>query len=215
MKNESFGLVLSTKESADKKTARIVGTDYFTLMDLDLYDDVSVKVQDKIPLGKESDYVKQERAHLSYDDLSKDQEFELEKAVNSIVIANEPKYVKFFNEQSKDASKLHFLDDISRKSGSKILSEKELNGDFESFEDIDNRISFIDSSKELIVKRVLYELIELPKEKKGRPSYLFTIVKRSNKKEVQEYDEFVTDDSRFIEMIKEKGLLEKEGKRIR
>ena len=215
MKNESFGVVLSTKESDDKKTARIVGTDYFTLMDLDLNDDVDVKVQDKIPLGKESVYVKQERAHLSYDDLSKDQEFELEKAVNSIVVANEPKYVKFFNEQSKDASKLHFLDDISRKSGSKILTEKELNGDFESFEDIDNRIGFIESSKDLIVKRVLYELIELPKEKKGRPYYLFTIVKRSNKKEVQEYDEFVTDDSRFIEMIKEKGLLEKEGKRIR
>ena len=215
MKNESFGVVLSTKESDDKKTARIVGTDYFTLMDLDLNDDVDVKVQDKIPLGKESVYVKQERAHLSYDDLSKDQEFELEKAVNSIVVANEPKYVRFFNEQSKDASKLHFLDDISRKSGSKILAEKEVNGDFESFEDIDNRIGFIESSKELIVKRVLYELIELPKEKKGRPSYLFTIVKRSNKKEVQEYDEFVTDDSRFIEMIKEKGLLEKEGKRIR
>ena len=215
MKNESFGVVLSTKESDDKKTARIVGTDYFTLMDLDLNDDVDVKVQDKIPLGKESVYVKQERAHLSYDDLSKDQEFELEKAVNSIVVANEPKYVRFFNEQSKDASKLHFLDDISRKSGSKILAEKEVNGDFESFEDIDNRIGFIESSKELIVKRVLYELIELPKEKKGRPSYLFSIVKRSNKKEVQEYDEFVTDDSRFIEMIKEKGLLEKEGKRIR
>ena len=215
MKNESFGVVLSTKESDDKKTARIVGTDYFTLMDLDLNDDVDVKVQDKIPLGKESVYVKQERAHLSYDDLSKDQEFELEKAVNSIVVANEPKYVRFFNEQSKDASKLHFLDDISRKSGSKILAEKEVNGDFESFEDIDNRIGFIESSKELIVKRVLYELIELPKEKKGRPSYLFTIVKRSNKKEVQEYDEFVTDDSRFIEMIQEKGLLETEGKRIR
>ena len=41
------------------------------------------------------------------------------------------------------------------------------------------------------------------------------VIKRSNKKEVPEYDEFVTDDSRFIEMIKEKGLLEKEGKRIR
>ena len=60
MKNESFGVVLSTKESDDKKTARIVGTDYFTLMDLDLNDDVDVKVQDKIPLGKESVYVKQE-----------------------------------------------------------------------------------------------------------------------------------------------------------
>ena len=215
MKDENFGLVLSTKDSEDKKTARIIGTDYFILMDLDLNDDVEVKVQDKIPLGKGSDFVKHERAHLSFDDLSKDQEFETKKAVHSIVIANEPKYVKFFNDQSKEASRLHFLDGISRKLGSKILTEKELNGDFESFEDIDNRISFIESSKELIVKRVLYELAELPKEKKGRPSYLFTIVKRSNKKEVQEYDEFVTDDSRFIEMIKEKGLLEKEGKRIR
>ena len=95
------------------------------------------------------------------------------------------------------------------------MTEKELNGDFESFEDIDKRIRFIESSKDLIVKRVLYEIIELPKIKKGRPAYLFAVVKRSNKKEVPEYDEFVTDDSRFIEMIKEKGLLEKEGKRIR
>ena len=215
MKNENFGLVLSTKESDDKKTARIIGTDYFILMDLDLNDDVDVKVQEKIPLGKDSVFVKQERAHLSYDDLSKDQEFETEKAVYSIVTANEPKYVKFFNDQSKEASQLHFLDPLNRKKGSKIIAEKELNGDFESFEDIDNRVSFIESSKDLIVNRVLYELIELPKVKKGRPLYLFTKVKRSNKKEVQEYDEFVTDDSRFIEMIKEKGLLEKEGKRIR
>lgn len=215
MKNENFGLIISAKASEDKKTARIIGYDNFILMDLDLNDDVDVKVQDKIPLGKDSEFVKQERAHLSYDDLNKNEEFEVEKAVHSIVIANEPKYVKFFNDQSKEASQLHFLDPINRKKGSKIIAEKELNGDFESFEDIDNRVSFIESSKDLIVNRVLYELIELPKIKKGRPLYLFTRVKRSNKKEVQEYDEFVTDDSRFIEMIKEKGLLEKEGKRIR
>ena len=215
MKNENFGLIISAKDSEDKKTARIIGYDNFVLMDLDLNDDVDVKVQDKIPLGKDSEFVKQERAHLSYDDLNKNEEFEVEKAVHSIVIANEPKYVKFFNDQSKEASQLHFLDPINRKKGSKIIAEKELNGDFESFEDIDSRVSFIESSKDLIVNRVLYELIELPKIKKGRPLYLFTRVKRSNKKEVQEYDEFVTDDSRFIEMIKEKGLLEKEGKRIR
>ena len=214
-KNEDYGLVLSTKESEDKKSARIVGTNYFQLVDFELNPDANVKVQDKIFIGNDSELIKQERSQLSYDDLNKDEEFELEKAVHSIVIANEPKYVKFFNEQSKDASQLHLLDEISRKLGSKILTEKELNGDFESFEDIDKRIRFIESSKDLIVKRVLYEIIELPKIKKGRPAYLFTVVKRSNKKEVPEYDEFVTDDSRFIEMIKEKGLLEKEGKRIR
>ena len=214
-KNEDYGLVLSTKESEDKKSARIVGTNYFQLVDFELNPDANVKVQDKIFIGNDSELIKQERSQLSYDDLNKDEEFELEKAVHSIVIANEPKYVKFFNEQSKDASQLHLLDEISRKLGSKILTEKELNGDFESFEDIDKRIRFIESSQDLIVKRVLYEIIELPKIKKGRPAYLFAVVKRSNKKEVPEYDEFVTDDSRFIEMIKEKGLLEKEGKRIR
>ena len=215
-KSEDFGLVLSTKESEDKKTARVIGTEYFQLVDFELNPDADIKVQDKIFIGKASDIVKQERSQLSYDDLNKAEEFEVEKAVHTIVITNEPKYVEFFNKQSKDASQLHLLDeDISRRLGSKILTEKELHGDFESFEDIDNRIKFIESSKDLIVGRILYELIEVPKIKKGRPVYLFTVVKRSNKKEVPEYDEFSTDDSRFIEMIKEKGLLEKEGKRIR
>ena len=214
-KDEDYGLVLSTKESEDNKSARIVGTSHFQLVDFELDPDADVRVQEKIFIGKGNETIKQERSQLSYDDLNKDEEFELEKAVHSIVIANEPKYIKFFNDQSKDASQLHLLDGISRKLGSKILAEKELNGDFESFEDIDERIKFIDSSKDLIVKRVLYEIIELPKIKKGRPAYLFTVVKRSNKKEVPEYDDFVTDDSRFIEMIKEKGLLEKEGKRIK
>ena len=215
-KYEDYGLVLSIRENEESKTARIITTNYFQLVEFELNLDANVKVQDKIFIGRDSDIVKQERSQLSYDDLNKNEEFEVEKAVYSIVIANEPKYVNFFNRQSKEASQLHLLDDgISRKLGSKILAEKEENGDFESFEDIDKRIRFIESSRDLVVGRVLYELIEEPKVKKGRQVYLFTIVKMSNKKEVPEYDEFVTDDSRFIEMIKEKGLLEKEGKRIR
>ena len=214
-KSEDYGLVLSSKESEDKKSARIITTNHFQLVDFELNPDANLKVQDKVFIGKDNDIIKQERAQLSYDDLNKKEEFEVEKAIHSIVITDEPKYVKFFNDQSKEASQLHKLDGISRKLGSKILTEKEENGDFESFEDIDNRVRFIESSKDLIVKRVLYELIEEPKIKKGRQVYLFAAVKKSNKKEVPEYDEFVTDDSRFIEMIKEKGLLEKEGKRIR
>ena len=35
-KNEDYGLVLSTKESEDKKSARIVGTNYFQLVDFEL-----------------------------------------------------------------------------------------------------------------------------------------------------------------------------------
>ena len=215
-KDEDYGLVLSTKENDDIKSARIIGTKYFQLVEFDLNPDANVNVQDKIFIGKGSEIIKQERSQLSYDDLNKAEEFEVEKAIHSIVIANEPYYVEFFNKQSKEGSQLHLLDDsLSRKLGSKILAEKELNGDFESFEDIDSRIRFIDSSMELVVNRILHEMIVEHTIKKGRPVYLFTVVKSSNKKEVPEYDEFVTDDTRFIEMIKEKGLLEKEGKRIK
>ena len=75
-KNEDYGLVLSTKESEDKKSARIVGTNYFQLVDFELNPDANVKVQDKIFIGKDSEIIKQERSQLSYDDLNKDEEFE-------------------------------------------------------------------------------------------------------------------------------------------
>ena len=95
------------------------------------------------------------------------------------------------------------------------MDDKEKNGKFESFEDINKRISFIEDSEELIAKRVLYELSEINKIKQKKPTYIFTIVKRSTKKETLELDEFEDDDSYFIEKLKREGLISQEGKRIK
>ena len=70
-KNEDYGLVLSTKENEGQKSARIVGTNYFQLVDFELNPDANVKVQDKIFIGKDSEIIKQERSQLSYDDLNR------------------------------------------------------------------------------------------------------------------------------------------------
>jgi len=212
--NEDYGVVLKQKRTKDKiKLANIIGLEKFALITLELKEEANLKPQDKI-LIKDKNIVKKVKGQISYDELSKDEKNELEKAVHSIIIRNENKYVKFFNKQSKESTKLHFLEGISRKSGSKILNEKE-NGDFESFEDINKRVSFIKDSENLIAKRVLYEIIELPNIKKGRPTYLFVNAKRTNKKEKQQLDDFEKDDSHFLEMIKKEGLLEKSGKRIK
>jgi len=212
--NEDYGVVLKQKRTKDKiKLANIIGLEKFALITLELKEKANLKPQDKI-LIKDKNIVKKVKGQISYDELSKDEKNELEKAVHSIIIRNENKYVKFFNKQSKESTKLHFLEGISRKSGSKILNEKE-NGDFESFEDINKRVSFIKDSENLIAKRVLYEIIELPNIKKGRPTYLFVNAKRTNKKEKQQLDDFEKDDSHFLEMIKKEGLLEKSGKRIK
>ncbi|ADC46580.1 RNA-binding protein [Methanobrevibacter ruminantium M1] len=213
---EVYGIVLSQKLTKDNVNMGVVmGTEKFTLKRIELNEDVRLKPQDKILITKDSEELKKTDQKLSYDDLSNEEQIEAEKAIHSIVIANENKYVGFFNKQSKDGTQLHLLEGISRKNSMKIIEEKELNGDFESFEDIDNRISFIDDSEDLIAKRVLYELSELNKVKKGRPTYLFASVKRSSKKEVLELDEFEDDDSFFIEKLKREGLVEQEGKRIR
>ena len=213
---EVYGIVLSQKLTKDNVNMGVVmGTEKFTLKRIELNEDVRLKPQDKILITKDSEELKKTNQKLSYDDLSNEEQIEAEKAIHSIVIANENKYVGFFNKQSKDGTQLHLLEGISRKNSMKIIEEKESNGDFESFEDIDKRISFIDDSEDLIAKRVLYELSELNKVKKGRPTYLFASVKRSSKKEVLELDEFEDDDSFFIEKLKREGLVQQEGKRIR
>ena len=215
-KNEDYGIVLSQKITKDNiNTANVMGTNKFTLINIELNEGVELRPQEKILITKDSDKVKKLNNRLSYDDLSNDELHEVEKAIHTIVITNENKYVDFFNRQSKEGTQLHFLDGISRKNAIKVLDDKEKNGKFESFEDINKRISFIEDSEELIAKRVLYELSELNKIRQGRPTYLFTIVKRSTKKETLELDEFEDDDSYFIEKLKREGLISQEGKRIK
>ncbi len=215
-KNEDYGIVLSQKVTKDNiNTANVMGTNKFTLINIELNEGVELRPQEKILITKDSDKVKKLNHRLSYDDLSNVELQEVEKAIHTIIITNENKYVDFFNRQSKEGTQLHFLDGISRKNAIKVLDDKEKNGKFESFEDINKRISFIEDSEDLIAKRVLYELSELNKIRQGRPTYLFTVVKRSTKKETLELDEFEDDDSYFIEKLKREGLISQEGKRIK
>lgn len=215
-KNEDYGIVLSQKVTKDNiNTANVMGTNKFTLINIELNEGVELRPQEKILITKDSDKVKKLNHRLSYDDLSNVELQEVEKAIHTIIITNENKYVDFFNRQSKEGTQLHFLDGISRKNAIKVLDDKEKNGKFESFEDINKRISFIEDSEDLIAKRVLYELSELNKIRQGRPTYLFTVVKRSTKKETIELDEFEDDDSYFIEKLKREGLISQEGKRIK
>mgnify|MGYP002863703455 CR=1 FL=1 len=152
---------------------------------------------------------------ISYDNLSNSEKEELNKAIHRIILDDEKKYVNFFNRQNRERMQLHFLDGISRKAGTKIVAQREKK-DFESFEDINKRISFIDDSEELIFKRVFYELSEL-KNTNDIQCYLFVNIKHKQGKKLKEpqLDDFEKSDKFFIEKLKKEGLLEKSGKRIR
>ena len=214
--NENYALVLGQIKTKDNKnTANVVGTERFTLLHIELKEGVDVNPQDKILLTKHSDEVEKINYRISYDNLSNSEKEELNRAIHRIILTDEKKYVNFFNRQSRDRMQLHFLDGISRKAGTKIVSEREKK-DFESFEDINKRVSFIDDSEELIFKRVFYELTE-PNNKNENQCYLFVNIKYKQSKKAKEpkLDDFEKSDKFFIEKLKKEGLLEKSGKRIR
>ena len=214
--NENYALVLGQIKTKDNKnTANVVGTERFTLLHIELKDGVDVNPQDKILLTKYGDEVEKINYRISYDNLSNSEKEELNRAIHRIILTDEKKYVNFFNRQSRDRMQLHFLDGISRKAGTKIVSEREKK-DFESFEDINKRVSFIDDSEELIFKRVFYELTE-PNNKNENQCYLFVNIKYKQSKKAKEpkLDDFEKSDKFFIEKLKKEGLLEKSGKRIR
>lgn len=214
--NENYALVLGQIKTKDNKnTANVVGTERFTLLHIELKEGVDVNPQDKILLTKHSDEVEKINYRISYDNLSNSEKEELNRAIHRIILTDEKKYVNFFNRQSRDRMQLHFLDGISRKAGTKIVSEREKK-DFESFEDINKRVSIIDDSEELIFKRVFYELTE-PNNKNENQCYLFVNIKYKQSKKAKEpkLDDFEKSDKFFIEKLKKEGLLEKSGKRIR
>jgi len=214
--NENYALVLGQIKTKDNKnTANVVGTERFTLLHIELKEGVDVNPQDKILLTKHSDEVEKINYRISYDNLSNAEKEELNRAIHRIILTDEKKYVHFFNSQSRDRMQLHFLDGISRKAGTKIVSEREKK-DFESFEDINKRVSFIDDSEELIFKRVFYELTE-PRNKNENQIYLFVNIKYKQSKKAKEpkLDDFERSDKVFIEKLKKEGLLEKSGKLIK
>ena len=214
--NENYALVLGQIKTKDNKnTANVVGTERFTLLHIELKEGVDVNPQDKILLTKHSDEVEKINYRISYDNLSNAEKEELNRAIHRIILTDEKKYVHFFNSQSRDRMQLHFLDGISRKAGTKIVSEREKK-DFESFEDINKRVSFIDDSEELIFKRVFYELNE-HRNKNENQIYLFVNIKYKQSKKAKEpkLDDFERSDKVFIEKLKKEGLLEKSGKLIK
>ncbi|MDO5850266.1 MAG: DUF655 domain-containing protein [Methanobacteriaceae archaeon] len=212
--NENQVIILGCHKSKDNiKTAHAIGTQRFKIFKLELNNDANLKVHEKIFLDDAQ--IKKIITTMSYHDLSNAEKGEVEKAVRSIIISNQSRFLDFFNAQNKDASQLHLLGDISRKSSLKILDKKEKDGDFTSFKDIEKRISQIKDVEDLITQRVLYEIIELPQSNKGRPVYLFVNAKRANIKKEFKLSKFEDDDSFFIEKLKKQGMIESSGKKLK
>ena len=141
--------------------AQAIGEKYFSLLELIIRKDVTVKHGDRLYIGnddrKEVDHIKR---RINMKGLTNFAKSELEYVVKKIVDADEERFVKFFNMAQPISTRLHQLEllpGIGKKHMWHLIDEKE-KGDFKSFKDLSERVKLLPDPKEMIIKRIMKEI---------------------------------------------------------
>ncbi|MFB6309870.1 MAG: DUF655 domain-containing protein [Salinirussus sp.] len=136
-----------------------MGVDDFLLFECVVDDPGAVSIGDRI--SPDAD-VFQRTNRIEYGDLPGGAASELEYAVEDIVEAEEERFVDFYNEAQPITLRLHqlnLLPGIGKKLRNTILDERERRP-FESFADLEERISGLHNPEEILVERIIEELRE-------------------------------------------------------
>ncbi len=146
-----------------KPLIQAVGEKHFVLMELIPKENVVPNVQDRVYIGDGDrpviDHVKR---RISYNELTHAAQLELPAAVEKIIIANETRFLEFFNEAYPITTRLHMLEllpGIGKKLMWGIIEEKK-KGKFVSFKNLVERVKGLHAPEKLIAHRVMDELMD-------------------------------------------------------
>jgi len=132
----------------------------FTLYELVMEADSDISIGDGVDVHERGDVERINR--VEYEDLPGGASSELDYAIEDIVEANEKRFVDFYNEAQPITLRLHqlnLLPGIGKKLRNDVLDQRKRKP-FESFEEIEERISGLHNPEEVLVERILEELHE-------------------------------------------------------
>ncbi len=162
----------------DKKEPVVyaLGDNEFKLFELVAKPGVAVNIGDRVYIGKDGskrsaiDHVKR---RIGYEDLSNIASSELEYSVETIVKADETRFIRFYNEAGPVTIKKHLLEELpglGKKTMLAILDERTKNGPFKGYADLAARVPGVKSPEKLIAARVILEITD-----PNRKRYLFVL----------------------------------------
>ncbi|MHB8360685.1 MAG: DUF655 domain-containing protein [Thermoplasmataceae archaeon] len=142
-----------------------IGETEFKILELIPKNNVVIAVGEKVYIGK--DQPKREkiisvRRRVSYSELTNAAQNELPYVIESIIKADETRYIKFFNTADSINTRMHTLEllpGLGNKSMWNILDERKKKL-FESFEDLSERVKTIHNPSKMIAGRIVQELEE-------------------------------------------------------
>ncbi len=138
-----------------------LGETDFRLVEAALTDDAGINIGDRIEIEPAGANVKTLRT-VTYDDLSSTAESELEYAIDEIIDSDEKRFVDFYNDAQPITTRLHVLNllpGIGKKLRNNVLDVRKRKP-FESFEDIEERVSGLHNPRDVLIERILEELRE-------------------------------------------------------
>lgn len=166
----TYGVVLDVlphgRSDADEPQYRrspviyAVGEDAFALYELSIADEADISIGDRIQIQPDFEEGVKRGRQIAYDELSDGAQSELEYVVGEIVEAHEKRYVDFFNEAQPVSLRLHqlnLLPGIGDKLRDSILDQRK-RSPFESFQDLEERVSGLHDPKGTVVDRIKAEL---------------------------------------------------------
>ena len=145
-----------------RAVVQMVGETYFTLLEAVPRKDSTFNIQERIYVGKKGrTKVEHILGRITYNDLSSAAKAELPPIVETIVRADEAKFVAFFNEAQPLTPRMHSMElipGIGKRLMWQILNQRE-RVPFGSYEDLQKRVNVTDPVK-LLVRRIMNELSE-------------------------------------------------------
>ena len=137
-----------------------IGEDRLTLLELLANNNVTFNLGERVNIGKSGrNKIVSVLGKLSYEELDDDAKNDLPSVIENIIMANEKKYVDYFNNLQPVTPRLHALElipGIGKTLMLQILGEREKKP-FANFEEVCNRVSIKEPIK-LLAKRMIEEI---------------------------------------------------------
>ncbi|MDO8460266.1 MAG: DUF655 domain-containing protein [Nanoarchaeota archaeon] len=143
--------------------AQAVGVNTYILLELIPRRGVTLASKDKVYIGPEKrEQIYYIAGRLPREKLTETAKLNLQEFVENVVTEHEKEFVAFFNNALAINTRLHQLEllpGVGKKHMMEILEARK-GKNFESFEDIKNRVKSIPDPKKIIEKRLTEELLE-------------------------------------------------------
>lgn len=146
-----------------KPLIQAIGESQFVLMELIPKDDMVSMIPERLYIGEgEREKVDHVKGRLRYPDLSNSAHLELLPTIEEIILSDEPRFIKVFNDAYPISTRLHMLElfpGIGKKLMWNILDERK-KGTFKDFADLLERVKGLHKPESIIARRIVDELMD-------------------------------------------------------